>query len=151
MFVTELRRRNAVSYELWMLMFTNGRELPELHNFVMKFKWFNYGICLQFFGMLFLEFESLHSLHLMFWKFEHHIKTFTAASRGSSKSNIKIFNVPSSWCIIAIRFSTYLWYWAWRKLNSSFILSIDSTIFSLNGAGWELFWPGPGTWQNNNG
>ena len=30
---------------------------------------------------------------------------------------------------------TYLWYCACKKLNSSFILSMDSTIFSLNGAG----------------
>ena len=28
---------------------------------------------------------------------------------------------------------TYLWYWAWRKLNSSLIRSIESTMFSLKG------------------
>lgn len=38
--------------------------------------------------------------------------------------------------------SAYLWHCAWRKLNSSRILSIDSSMFSLNPA-----WPGgpPGT------
>ena len=35
---------------------------------------------------------------------------------------------------------TYLWYCDCKKLNSSLILSIDSTILSLNGA-----WPGCGT------
>lgn len=33
---------------------------------------------------------------------------------------------------------TYLWYWAWRKLNSSFILSQDSPTVNLKG------WPGCG-------
>ena len=33
-------------------------------------------------------------------------------------------------------FNTYLWYWACRKLNSSLIRSMDSTMFNLNGWGW---------------
>ena len=46
-----------------------------------------------------------------------------------------------------ILWTTYLWYWACRKLNSSFILSIDSTMFNLNGwLDWVL--GGPGTCKN---
>ena len=43
---------------------------------------------------------------------------------------------------------TYLWYWACKKLNSSLIRSIDSTMFSLKGGGgaWLVGGP-PGTWK----
>lgn len=58
--------------------------------------------------------------------------------------------LPSS---LSRLFSTYLWYWAWRKLNSSLILSIDSTMLSLKGPPPPPPpppWPPPGTWNNHN-
>ena len=43
---------------------------------------------------------------------------------------------------------TYLWYWACKKLNSSLIRSIDSTMFSLKGGGGAAWLAGPpGTWK----
>lgn len=45
-------------------------------------------------------------------------------------------------------FHTYLWYWACKKLNSSLIRSMDSTMFNLKGCGGWLPVCGPwGTWK----
>ena len=40
------------------------------------------------------------------------------------------------WFFIAIIYGLYLLYCAWRKLNSSLILSMDSPMVNLNGGGW---------------